>query len=64
METIIQCQGCGEDTNSADWEATSACCAHCGEPTEGIMSRGLGRLASLRRRLELEQVWRPVTCHA
>jgi len=64
METIMQCKACGEDTNRADWEAARKCCAHCGEPTEDIVSRGWGRLASLRSRLELELVWRPVAHHA
>jgi len=64
METIMQCRACGEDTNRADWEAAQECCAHCGEATEGIVWRGLGRLSSLRQRLELELVWRPVARHA
>jgi ribosomal protein L37E len=64
METIMQCRACGEDTNRADWEAAQECCAHCGEATEGIVRRGLGRLSSLRQRLELELVWRPVARHA
>lgn len=64
METLVQCRSCGEDTNRADWEATGACCAHCGEKTGGTFSRGREALASLRRRLELELVWRPGTSHA
>jgi len=64
METIIQCRNCGEDTNRADWEASHANCIHCGEATEGVIRRGLGSLAALRTRLELELVWRPVSTHA
>jgi hypothetical protein len=64
METLMHCRSCGEDTNRADWEAAGACCAHCGENTGGTISRGMDALASLRRRLELELVWRPVTGHA
>ncbi|MCX6934960.1 MAG: hypothetical protein NTZ01_01995 [Verrucomicrobia bacterium] len=64
METLMHCRSCGEDTNLADWEATGARCCHCGETTEGNLRRGLDALASLRRRLELELVWRPVTSHA
>jgi hypothetical protein len=64
METLVQCRSCGEDTNPADWEAADSCCAHCGETTGGTIHRGLDALASLRRRLELELVWRPVTSHA
>ena len=64
METLVQCRSCGEDTNRADWEATGSRCAHCGENTGGSFSRGLDALASMRRRLELELVWRPVASHA
>jgi hypothetical protein len=64
METLVQCRSCGEDTNRADWEAAGSACAHCGEITGGTIHRGLDALASLRRRLELELVWRPVTNHA
>jgi hypothetical protein len=64
METLMHCRSCGEDTNRADWEAAGACCTHCGEITGGTISRGLDALASLRRRLELELVLRPVTSHA
>jgi len=64
METIMQCRSCGEDTNRADWEAARECCAHCGEPTERVWSRGWQQLASLRSRLELELVWKPELRHA
>ena len=64
METLLHCHHCGEDTNRADWEAAHECCAHCGEATGGMLSRGLGRLAALRTRLELELAWRPVNSHA
>ena len=64
METLMHCRSCGEDTNRADWEASGACCGHCGESTEGNLRRGLEALASLRRRLELDLVWRPGTSHA
>ena len=64
METLMHCRSCGEDSNRADWEAARACCAHCGETSGGTISRGLEALVALRRRLELELVWRPVTSHA
>lgn len=64
METIVQCRACGEDANRADWEASRGCCAHCGEPADHRFRYGWERLASLRSRLELEQIWRPGVCHA
>jgi hypothetical protein len=64
METLVQCKSCGEDSNRPDWEAAGACCAHCGETTARTISRGLDALVALRRRLELELVWRPVASHA
>ena len=63
METLVHCRSCGEDTNRPDWEAARGCCAHCGE-SSGAVHRGLGALAALRERLELELAWRPEGSHA
>jgi hypothetical protein len=64
METLVQCESCGEDSNRADWEAAGGDCVHCGETAVRNSVGRLGPLSALRRRLELELVWRPVASHA
>ncbi|NCY21419.1 hypothetical protein EBX31_05625 [bacterium] len=64
METLVQCESCGEDSNRADWEAAGGDCVHCGETAIGNAGQRISALTALRRRLELELVWRPVVSHA
>lgn len=70
METLIHCQHCQEDTNSADWEANHGVCPHCGmetEPDWGLFGAGRRRvepLARARRRLQLQPLLRSRPVHA
>lgn len=70
MDTLVHCQHCQEDTNTADWEANQGVCPHCGKGTEPQWSALLtgGRrahtLGSLRRRLELQPLLRSRSVYA
>ncbi len=56
METLIHCNHCQEDTNSADWEANRGVCPHCGRATgsqiELLRASRHNPLRQMRRRLE------------
>lgn len=62
MGTLIQCQHCQEDSNTADVEAHHGNCPHCGEGVESdwqaLFNGRRNPLARVRHRLELQPLLR------